>query len=73
LIGLQAPDDVDVVASNLALILLLQAPNWAALTVCELNPDHGQSDGSTVRTFAEELADAVALASRFDTRGCAVT
>lgn len=39
---------------------LLRAPNWAALTVCELNPDHGESDGSTVRTFADALADAVA-------------
>jgi arginase len=39
---------------------LLQAPNWTALTVCELNPDHGEVDGSTVRTFAEALADALA-------------
>jgi arginase len=39
---------------------LLRAPNWAALTVCELNPDHGESDGSTLRTFAEALADALA-------------
>lgn len=28
---------------------LLGAPNWAALTVCELNPDHGENDGSTLR------------------------
>jgi arginase len=40
---------------------LLRAPNWTALTVCELNPDHGESDGSTLRTFAEALADALAL------------
>lgn len=37
----------------------LRAPNWTALTVCELNPDHGEGDGSTVRTFAEALADAL--------------
>lgn len=39
---------------------LLRAPNWTALTVCELNPDHGESDGSTLRTFASALADALA-------------
>jgi arginase len=44
---------------------LLRAPNWAALTVCEINPDHGESDGSTLRTFAEALADALALSPRW--------
>jgi arginase len=39
---------------------LLAAPNWTALTVTELNPDHGESDGSTVLTFAVALADALA-------------
>jgi arginase len=39
---------------------LLHAPNWAGLTVCELNPDHGESDGSTLRIFAAALADALA-------------
>jgi arginase len=48
-----------------ALHQLLRAPNWAALTVCELNPDHGESDGSTLRTFAEGLADALAGARRW--------
>lgn len=43
---------------------LLTAPNWTALTICELNPDHGESDGSTLRTFAEALADALAASSR---------
>jgi arginase len=40
-----------------ALRPLLAAPNLAALTVTELNPDHGVSDGSTLTTFARELAD----------------
>ena len=44
---------------------LLRAPNWAALTVCELNPDHGESDGSTLRTFAVALADALAASPRW--------
>ena len=44
---------------------LLRAPNWTALTVCELNPDHGESDGSTLRTFAEALANAVASSPRW--------
>jgi arginase len=41
-----------------ALRVFLHAPNWAALTIAELNPDHGESDGSTMRFFAESLADA---------------
>ena len=44
---------------------LLCAPNWAVLTVCELNPDHGESDGSTLRTFAGALADALAASPRW--------
>jgi arginase len=47
---------------------LLRAPNWTALTVCELDPDHGESDGSTLRTFAEALADALALSPRWRSR-----
>ena len=44
---------------------LLRAPNWVALTITELNPDHGESDGSTLRTFAEALADAIAVSPRW--------
>jgi arginase len=43
-----------------ALRPLLSAPNWVALTVCEVNPDHGDADGSTLRIFVEALADALA-------------
>jgi arginase len=43
----------------------LRAPNWAALTICELNPDHGEIDGSTLHTFAEGLADALAASPRW--------
>lgn len=50
-----------------ALRPLLCAPNWVALTVCELNPDHGESDGSTLRTFAEALATALAASPRWQT------
>jgi arginase len=42
-----------------ALRPMLAAPNWAALTVSELNPDHGESDGSTLRVFVQALADAL--------------
>lgn len=48
-----------------ALRVFLTAPNWTALTVCELNPDHGLSDGSTLRTFVAALSDAIAAAPRF--------
>jgi arginase len=40
-----------------ALKVLVAAPNWAAMTICEVNPDHGELDGSTLRTFNEALAD----------------
>lgn len=42
-----------------ALRVFLGAPNWATLTVSEINPDHGESDGSTLRTFSAALADAL--------------
>jgi len=42
-----------------ALRVLLRAPNWAALTICEVNPDHGAADGSTLRVFVDALAEAL--------------
>jgi arginase len=42
-----------------ALRVLAAAPNWIALTVCEVNPDHGELDGSSLRTFNHGLADAL--------------
>jgi len=47
-----------------ALRILLSAPNWVALTVSEVNPDHGEMDGSTLRTFAVALADAISASPR---------
>lgn len=44
---------------------LLAAPNWTALTICEVNPDHGASDGSTLLTFVSALTAAIAAAPRF--------
>ena len=38
------------------------APNWVALTICEVNPDHGELDGSTLRTFSQGLADVLSEA-----------
>jgi arginase len=48
-----------------ALRPLLQAPNWAALTVTEVNPDHGQRDGSTLQIFADALAEALSASPHF--------
>jgi arginase len=48
-----------------ALAVFVSAPNWATLTLCELNPDHGNSDGSTLRAFCDALADAIARAPRW--------
>ena len=47
-----------------SLRVFLQAQNWVGLTVTELNSDHGESDGSTLRSFAESLSDALALSPR---------
>ena len=44
---------------------LLRAPNWVALTVCELNPDHTDSEGSALRSFVEALADALAQSPKW--------
>jgi arginase len=44
---------------------LLTAPNWAALTICELNPDHGLENGETLREFVAALTQAIAAAPRF--------
>jgi arginase len=35
---------------------LLQARNWASLTVTEVNPDHGHVDGTTIRAFVDRLS-----------------
>jgi arginase len=43
---------------------LVAAPNWVALTICEVNPDHGEEDGSTIRTFSEALAEVLSRAIR---------
>jgi len=52
--------------SDLVAVLreLVAAPNWLALTICEVNPDHGELDGSTLRTFNEGLADVLSGAVR---------
>ena len=41
-----------------ALRVLMQRDRVAALTITELNPDHGEEDGSTLRRFVEGLASA---------------
>lgn len=43
-----------------ALQTLVASPNWRALTVCEVNPDHGEADGSSIRTLSDGLADVLA-------------
>ena len=45
-----------------ALAEVLRDPRVTALTVTELNPDHGAADGSTVGAFAERLAGVLAAA-----------
>jgi arginase len=39
-----------------ALKVLVAAPNWITLTICEVNPDH-DPDGSSMRRLSEALAD----------------
>jgi arginase len=43
---------------------LVASPNWVALTICEVNPDHTDEEGSTLRRFNEALADVLAGATR---------
>ncbi len=45
-----------------ALRVFLRSPNWAVLTITELNPDHGEEDGSTLRRFVEGLVDVISEA-----------
>ena len=40
-----------------ALRELLAAPNWVALTLCEVNPDHAALNGATLRRLSEVMAD----------------
>jgi arginase len=47
-----------------SLTALLGAPNFMALTVCEVNPDHGEADGATLARFADALAESFAAARR---------
>ena len=42
-----------------ALTTLMRSERVAALTITELNPDHGEQDGSTLRRFAAGLAAAL--------------
>jgi arginase len=51
-----------------ALRELVATPGWIGLTVCEVNPDHGEADGSTIRTFSEGLADVLSVALGRGTR-----
>jgi arginase len=44
-----------------ALNEFLKAPNWSVLTITEINPDHGENDGSTLRIFSERLAKIIGL------------
>ncbi len=47
-----------------ALREFVAAPNWVALTICEVNPDHGELDGSTLRALNDVLVDALAATPR---------
>jgi arginase len=47
-----------------ALHVIVQAPNWSTLTICELNPDHGESDGATLRAFIQALVKVLRDAPR---------
>lgn len=42
-----------------ALTTFVKSEKFGALTITELNPDHGNEDGSTVQTFVQALANAL--------------
>jgi arginase len=37
----------------------LKLPNWSTITITEINPEHGEADGSTLKVFAERLAKSI--------------
>jgi arginase family enzyme len=43
-----------------ALTALVASPLLSALTITEINPNHGAEDGSTLTTFVEALARVLA-------------
>jgi len=45
------------------LTVLCGDPRFAGITLAEINPLHGAEDGSTLRSFVEALADALAAAA----------
>jgi arginase len=46
-----------------ALRVLVAAPNWTTLTICEVNPDH-DPDGSSMRGLSEALTDVLSGEAR---------
>lgn len=46
-----------------ALAGLLRSPRLSALTITELNPDHGEADGSTLDRFIDGLVECLVAAS----------
>jgi arginase len=50
-------------AAFAALTVVLRDPRASALTITELNPDHGSEDGATVRAFSERLVAALSGAA----------
>jgi arginase len=50
---------LDVALSAVATVLA--DPRWAAMTVTEVNPDHGAQDGSTIAALSRGLAGAFAI------------
>lgn len=39
---------------------IVRLPNLAAVTICEINPDHGEEDGSTLAEFSRTLSSCLA-------------
>lgn len=39
-----------------SLEIFLKTPNWSVLTITEINPDHGEENGETLRKFVQQLA-----------------
>jgi arginase len=54
-----------------ALWAILADPRFAALTITELNPDHGEEGGATIERFVAGLVDALAGAPAVATSGAA--
>lgn len=51
-----------------SLTVLLDNTNWITFTITEVNPDHAESDGSTLQLFSKSIGEIISNSRRFNPR-----